>query len=968
MKIGFTDGNRNIYELKKQNSIKFGQSNAISQKKTVVQKDSDDKKKTDKNQNMGKIALAVTVPTLVIGGALAAYYISKGKKKTINASKIVPKAEKEITKNDLLKDSKEVSKILKVFVAPNNGTPLKLSKDTTEKVVERIEKYQNNLGRIFTEQVAQKISPHLVIIINTLSTFLNNKTEEKFEVNGDCQKAAQAALNEINNFVKLLQRYDSLDLIKNKIKEMITKKPQRKTAEVQQPREQALKITNDAQIKAHTINTQANFDYKFKEKNINKAQFVLDSNGKKYLVFENTSGIIPNETKKKQSGFTIEGMGDSRFFAIALDGISCENLLNMIKNPEVLKQFNGESATEEAQEFFLSTLQELDTNTMAELVRNKEVWAETQVVEKYVEQKIAVPSDEADSTAMEKFVEGIAQNQDQQLTLLLICDSAAERILPEVIDQLSIKPKSFEEAFTFKEPTDQAIAQLPIFGFLKDEKKKETLRQSLIQNLEQSDFKDKTISQESINKLRNIEAMKALKEAGPKDLISKYHALLEKYSEEVSNMDGTDSLFIMNDGSVKKCSADNVGSTTLNALYEITAQNGHTYIHDLQDSEIVYKAGTRISDKEYKESLKFKYKFPNIQTKIKDIVEMSDIFDLSIVKPLLYNMKSALNVEDAYDGLQNCVEKEALRQKTKKAVEEILTKFDASSSDTKEKLETLCSSDLRSLKMTYEYTQENIDDLLSKQSLIDSNTIESFMDQFVLGKFGTKYSKPVYKEIVTLDGQKVENVGYEIQDAMDEEKVVLDQNKSHTSNTKGPNNTFYASIRSAYRYNLSDGKQYTITQLLKNPDMTVDQPGTIMLYRIASSEDASKVEYKQITKEFVKRIEQDPILEALFVYNLDSKQEQEKYFKAKIVNALESNPYNWANNVQNIIHTMYPLDLLSKTRPSQDGKRTITGAQDVYDKFLDGVSGGILYITENGDVLVSPNEKIKPDCYVLTLG
>ena len=270
--------------------------------------------------------------------------------------------------------------------------------------------------------------------------------------------------------------------------------------------------------------------------------------------------------------------------------------------------------------------------------------------------------------------------------------------------------------------------------------------------------------------------------------------------------------------------------------------------------------------------------------------------------------------------------------------------------------------------MTYEYTQENIDDLLSKQSLIDSNTIESFMDKFVLDKFGTKYSKPVYKKIVTLDGQKVENVGYEIQDAMDEEKVVLDKNKSHTSNRKDPNNIFYASISSAYRYNLSDGKQYTITQLLKNPDMTVDQPGTIMLYRIASSEDASKVEYKQITKEFVKRIEQDPILEALFVYNLDSKQEQERYFKTKIVNALESNPYNWANNVQNIIHTMYPLDLLSKTRSSQDGKRTITGAQDVYDKFLDGVSGGVLYITENGDVLVSPNEKLKPNCYVLTLG
>lgn len=956
MKIGFTDGNRNIYELKKQNSIKFGQSNAISQKKTVVQKDSDDKKKTDKNQNMGKIALAVTVPTLVIGGALAAYYISKGKKKTINASKIVPKAEKEITKNDLLKDSKEVSKILKVFVAPNNGTTLKLSSKDSMKVLQRINNYKASLNKIFTKQVAQTISPHLDIIINMLSD--ENQTE--FEVNKECKDAAQAALNEINNFVKLLQRYDSLDLIKNKIKEMITKKPQRKTAEVQQPREQALKITNDAQIKAHTINTQANFDYNFEGKNINKAQFVLDSQDQKYLVFDNTSDIIPNETKKKQSGFTIEGMGDSRFFAIALDGISRENLLNMIKNPEVLKQFDGANATKEAQEFFYSTLKEIDTNTMAELVRNNEVLAETQVVEKYVEQKIAVPSDEADSTAMEKFVEGIAQNQDQQLTLLLICDSAAERILPQVIDQLSIKPKSFEEAFTFEEPAEQAIAQLPIVGLLKDEEKKEALRQSLIQNLEQSEFKDKTITKESINKLKNIEAMKALKEAEPKDLISKYHALLEKYSEEVSDMDGTDSLFIMNDGSVKKCSAGNVGSTTSNALYMITAQNGNTYIKDLQDNEIVYKAGARISDTEYMQSLKFSYVFYNMQQQIKNILATSDIFDLNIVKPLLYNMKSALNVEDAYNGLKDGVAKEELRQKTKKAVEEILTKFDASSSDTKEQLKNLCNSDLSSLRMTYEYTQENIDDLLSKQSLIDSNTIESFMDKFVLDKFGTKYSKPVYKEIVTLDGQKVENVGYEIQDAMDEEKqkeYLATISQDSAKNISKDRDILHGTIESAYKYTLNNGDYYTITQRQRD--------GKGLMYKITSSkEEEGRIKYDQITKDFVKRIEQDPILEALFVYNLDSKQEQEKYFKAKIVNALESNPYNWANNVQNIIHTMYPLDLLSKAPDSSK-----TGAYDVYQQFfLDGISGGVLYIKPDGSVLANPKDQNKPNCYVLTLG
>ena len=632
----------------------------------------------------------------------------------------------------------------------------------------------------------------------------------------------------------------------------------------------------------------------------------------------------------------------------------------MIKNPEVLKQFDGANATKEAQEFFYSTLKEIDTNTMAELVRNNEVLAETQVVEKYVEQKIAVPSDEADSTAMEKFVEGIAQNQDQQLTLLLICDSAAERILPQVIDQLSIKPKSFEEAFTFEEPAEQAIAQLPIVGLLKDEEKKEALRQSLIQNLEQSEFKDKTITKESINKLKNIEAMKALKEAGPKDLISKYHASLEKYSEEVSDMDGTDSLFIMNDGSVKKCSAGNVGSTTSNALYMITAQNGNTYIKDLQDNEIVYKAGARISDTEYMQSLKFSYVFYNMQQQIKNILGTSDIFDLNIVKPLLYNMKSALNVEDAYNGLKDGVAKEELRQKTKKAVEEILTKFDASSSDTKEQLKNLCNSDLSSLRMTYEYTQENIDDLLSKQSLIDSNTIESFMDKFVLDKFGTKYSKPVYKEIVTLDGQKVENVGYEIQDAMDEEKqkeYLATISQDSAKNISKDRDILHGTIESAYKYTLNNGDYYTITQRQRD--------GKGLMYKITSSkEEEGRIKYDQITKDFVKRIEQDPILEALFVYNLDSKQEQEKYFKAKIVNALESNPYNWANNVQNIIHTMYPLDLLSKAPDSSK-----TGAYDVYQQFfLDGISGGVLYIKPDGSVLANPKDQNKPNCYVLTLG
>ena len=65
---------------------------------------------------------------------------------------------------------------------------------------------------------------------------------------------------------------------------------------------------------------------------------------------------------------------------------------------------------------------------------------------------------------------------------------------------------------------------------------------------------------------------------------------------------------------------------------------------------------------------------------------------------------------------------------------------------------------------------------------------------------------------------------------------------------------------------------------------------------------------------------------------------------------------------------MYSLDLLSKNGLSKDGKQTITGAQEVYEKFLDGMPGGVLYIKPDGSVLANPNPKNKPSCYVLALG
>lgn len=917
MKIGFTDINRNVYGLKKKNKIGFGQSNSISQKTTVVQNNSDDKKKSDKLNTAGKVALAITVPTVLVGGAFAAYYISKGKKKNVNGSKIAPKIEKEIeqkiTKNDLLKNTKEVSAILRAF---SSSKDLKLTKENVMKASILLSNFEKTLYKIFDKNIASKICQNLEKIETKFSDFLTPKNEDEvLKIDTTLKKSANLALKDINSFMNILKKYDNMESVKNALQKISEQKKSRTTTQ-EIKREQAHILQNDAQISANVINSSQDFNYNFAGKNINNAEFVLDSQNKKYLIFDTTSAIIPQETKKKQSGFIVDGNGDTRFFAIALDEVSTDNLLGMIKNENVLKQFDSDNASQEAQDFLFNTLNELEPAKMVEALGNNKALSSTKVLSDYTKQQINITGDNIDT-----IVEEFAQNNNPKLTLLLASPTIAKEEMPKIMVHL--------------------------YNEVLDDKNK-TLIQDIITNIEQSSFKDDY--QNVIHQLKNINAIRDLKASAPTDLLNKYQTLYDLNKDKLGYVDGDKKLVIFNDGHVEAISENDI-LTNPDALFTIQATGLETSIVDLQDPEIIYQAGNRISNTEINHKLVFKYNYNNAIDQIKCFSELSGIFDIAMVKPILYEMKEALSIP-IQDEKQN-ESSIKLRKDTKQKVENLLVNFDdLKESDKAQALKDLCKDNLDSLNIKIDYEQKDLDELLGKQHLIDNNTAKSFMDKFVLAKFGTNFVKPVYKEIVKLDGQKMSDIGFDIQDILDD----VNENLKNKPKSKS------LSLNSAYKYTLSDGSSYNIETFNKFSANGKN-------YRITSSKNESlNMDNPQGLSNLVTNISNDPILETLFVYNLDTKEEKQNYFKAKIANALKSD--NWADDVQNIIHTMYSLDLLSHTRMASNGEGTITGAKEVYEGFLNNNKGtpNILYIKSNGDILVHPNEETKPKCYVLSLG
>lgn len=716
MKIGFTDINRNVYGLKKKNRIGFGQSNSISQKTTVVQNNSDDKKKSDKLNTAGKFALAITIPTVMVGSALAAYYITKGKKKNVNGSKIAPKIEKEIeqkiTKNDLLKDTEKVSKILKSLASSPRGQKIFLTKSDAQKTYATLTNFEGTVRKIFDKKISNNICSHLCQLEDMFSKFLASNKDD-FKVDENLKQESQLALKDINNFMKILKKYDNIESVKNALQKMSKTKNKNREIIPEIKREHAASLQKDTQILANVINNSEKFEYDFSGKNINNAKFVLNSQNKKYLIFDKTSDIIPKETKKKQSGFIVDGSGDTRFFAIALDGVSADNLLGMIKNENVLKQLDSVDASLEAQDLLFNTLKNIEPEKMLEAIENNNTLSSTQLLTKYTEQKINITEENIDTT-----VEEIVQNKDQKLALLLSSEKAVQNIMTKIISHLEYNP-------------------------IDEHSIKASLTQTLINNIEQSKFKDNYLN--VIHQLKNINAIRDLKASAPKELLDKYKVLFDLNKDQLSNVYGDQKLVIFNDGHVEAISENDIENNVLtdpDALFTIQSAGRETSIENLKEPEIIYQAGNIINDTEINQKLVFKYNYNNAIDQIKCFFELSDIFDIAIVKPILYEMKEALSIP-IRDEKQN-ESSTKLIENTKQKVEELLTNFDSRNYNKAQALNDLCDTNLDSLNIKLDYDQTALNELLDKKHLMDNNTAKSFMDKQVLQNWDQILLKQIY--------------------------------------------------------------------------------------------------------------------------------------------------------------------------------------------------------------------------------
>ena len=933
MKVGFTSIEQNIYGAKKRKNIGFKATNSI----VTDKKSKTDEKNSEEAAKRKKMIIAGTLTAVAVPATIAVLAMlgAKGKKK-INVNSVA-KIEKEITKNDLLSDSKEISKILKVFVnADKSDTKLELNFKNTLKVYSKLKAYNNTLYKIFPTNIVNGISKNLSQIISKVGKYIdenkkmdeNDKTPEVgFIIDDVCKKYSKLALRDINNFMQILQKYDNMESVKNALRKMANTKRKRETKEpVQTEIKNAMSLNNDFQIKTNVINDNTEeFNYDFSEKNINNTKFVLDSQKKRYLIFDSTSDIIPSSIKKKSSGFIIEGMGDTRFFALALDDISSENILKMIKNEKVMKQFDSDEASVEAQDFLFEKLKTIDINTMIEEVANNEALESTQVIQRYVETNVIKDENE------QEIVDNLIHNE-QNLTMLLSSKPSVTSLMPQIIDFLIMDSDK---------PDEKAL-----------------LTQELKQSIEKSKLKDK--HKNIVNQLENIIMTKNLEEIKPEEIIKKYHDIYEFNKESLQNIDGNKALIILRDGSViikeemelKELiykPSDELEKIRDNIAFFINAQDGVINMSAfIRGADKDYWTEENISDKP--NQIIFKFAFKDIQEQIKDIISLSDIFDLNILKPMLYSMNEALlyNTSSYLQETETVqAEKAALRESTKQKVSELLKMQDLK--DAKEKLEELSKVNLESLDICYQYNEDTYNTLLNKEYVIDSNNLDSFMGKFILSKF--RYEKPIYKEIVGLDGQKIEDIGFVVED------ITTSEQEKEKEKAKGKN--FKSTIESSYQYKLNDGRSYTITQSDTNGT------GKTKKYIIQSSPELeSSLPMQEITPNLVKDIEKDKALEALFVYNLNSKEKQ-KYFQAKIATVLKSS--NWANSVQDLIHTMYSLDLLSHTKRNSSGN-IIKGAYDVYKEFLEGENGNVLYINTNGQVLVNPNDETKKNCYVLSLG
>ena len=166
MKVGFTSVRGNIYQLKKESNLGFGNTQKVQNQTSQLQNNvNEDEEKLKRKKIIAGSVAAVTIPATI---GIIAMIVAKNKK--IASTKSISKIEKELTKNDLLKNTQEVQKILRALTNDKFSMDYK----SAQKLQKTLQNYSLMIKKMFGQKISSNVLQNIDNILKDISKYLSD--------------------------------------------------------------------------------------------------------------------------------------------------------------------------------------------------------------------------------------------------------------------------------------------------------------------------------------------------------------------------------------------------------------------------------------------------------------------------------------------------------------------------------------------------------------------------------------------------------------------------------------------------------------------------------------------------------------------------------------------------------------------------------------------------------------------------
>ena len=958
MKVGFTSIEQNIYGAKKRKNIGFKAANSIvTDKKSITnEKNSEEEAAKRKKMIIAGTVAAVAVPTTI---TVLAMLGAKSKKK-VNAKSVI-QIENEITNNDLLNSTQEIAKILKAY-----SSRKQISYNDAIKLTNVLDNYRKILENTIGNNIIQAIFGDLCKITNILNEYIkeeknNEKKKDLSTSNNGLQESLKTFANNIKILNNILSRNNDIASVKRILEGMMRRRINQKEEIPTSEGKQTIRLNESSQIKNNIV-SKLNID-KLQDKAFQDVRYAQDSDGKPYLIFNKTSDI--GKDNKQISGFKIPGMGETRFVAVSLDGLSLNDVTKFVKNDDIKEQLIADDISDEAKTYMQSLLEKSSKLEVIGLIKDAPIDNDNKLIEDYIDKKIESFEIEKGEKANTKLMKELV---DDQYTLKLLASS--KRLLDERISkcincvEYDVVTNGYKLIEDDKSKTD--VNSYKVF-------------QELTKKLQET-YSENYPS--IVDKCKNFICLTNLKYSKPQSLMDNYAKLIETNKNQIDKLQENESLFIHTNGETETSTNNNQFNIayTISLLSDKENNNKKIVVKNAYDEEITYiqDDATKAGELQFKSSYKDKLNY------LKDAYDIQNIlgYNIGLDTTVLYSLKDmTYGLIDKYKK----VKKDAQLNIQLVQSEENRTSIPDDKSYASNVLHAVDNVDdisnlVSELKQIYKQidtfvnkkvTKDEINEFIksfnfkedlylessydnnSFSKLIDSNipikegdSQESYiMAQLAVNKLNV--NKKTYKTLFDLNGNKLDK------------QVRLERNDNNADGTI-QSSVFYLDDDTIYKFE-SDGKNG-----YKIDEKTKDGAHTPSKYHFVNK--AASVEAKG-------GISENKEVESILFSILD-RPAKKKYLEFKIRDAISKNPL-WADEAENVIHTMYFCNLLeakfsNSTKDDNDkGKQKKVEneppqqtARQIYENYLYEQEPGILYINKNGIV----SGLFSEGAYKLTLG